>query len=139
MKYPTYAALLAIAAAASLAVGSAASAQQSSPNPAGPRIEHPSVAAALEALRGQSGVDFFLQGGWTIANDRANHTLWSFVPADHPAYPAVVRRTVVPRDGQVFIEMGVLCQAQKPACDRLTGEFQAENEKIRESIRRNAR
>jgi len=139
MKLPTRAALWKIAAAASLAVGSAASAQQASPGPAGRKIEYPSVAVALEALRGQSGVDFSLVGGWTIANDRANHTLWSFAPADHPAYPAVVRRTVVPRDGQIFIEMGVLCQAQKAACDRLTAEFQAENEKIREAIRRNAR
>jgi len=138
MKSQTCDALWTVIIAASLAAGSTAFAQQSPPSPAGRRIEYPSVAAALEALRGQSGVDFSLQGGWTIANDRASHTLWSFAPADHPAYPAVVRRTVVPRDGQVFIEMGVLCQAQKPACDRLTAEFQAENEKIRDSMRRNA-
>jgi hypothetical protein len=32
--------------------------------------------------------------------------------------------------------MSVLCQAEKSACDKLVAEFQALNDKMRESIRR---
>jgi hypothetical protein len=42
----------------------------------------------LQALRARHDVDISVQGGWTIVNDRANNTLWSFAPEGNPAYRA---------------------------------------------------
>ncbi len=93
-------------------------------------IGYPSVAAALAALKARSDVNISVQGGWTIVNDPVEKALWSFTPPNHPAHPAVVKRATVERDGQVFINMRALCQAEKAACDKLIVEFQELNEKI---------
>lgn len=95
------------------------------------------VAAALDALKARSDVTVSDRGGWTIIEDRAAKAFWSFTPLGHPAHPAAVKRTIVSRDGNLAIEMGVLCQAAKPACDRLVAEFQQLNEQMGQSTRAN--
>lgn len=99
-------------------------------------VGYPTVDAALQALEARSDVRISVQGGWTIAEDRAAGAVWSFTPPDHPAHPAVVKRAVVERDGQAFIDMTALCQASKGACDKLIADFQALNERTAQSARK---
>lgn len=97
-------------------------------------VGYPTVAAALEALNARSDVNISVAGGWTIVDDSAANTIWSFTPSNHPAHPTVVKRSLVSRDGAVFIDMTALCQAKKPACDRLMEEFQALNAQLGKSM-----
>jgi len=101
------------------------------PSPVG----YPTVAAALIALRARNDVTFVEQGGWTIANDERNRTIWSFAPIDNPAYPSVVKRTLVQTDLGFNLDMTVLCEARKPACDKLVADFKALNEQARQSLK----
>ena len=78
--------------------------------------------------------DLRVKPGWTIATDREAKTIWSFTPRGHPAFPAVVKRTVTEHDGSVFIRMGILCQSDKLACDQLVVEFNQMNERMRASM-----
>src|SRR5262245_19370595 len=121
---------------ASLIIAVPGFAQQASGTSKKSSIDYPSVAAALGALKARTDVKISIEGGWTIVNDQATSTLWSFTPQNHPAYPAAVKRTVVERDGAVYIEMSGLCEATKSACDKLMAEFQALNDKMREAMNR---
>ena len=98
-------------------------------------IGFPTVAAALEALKARSDVKISIQSGWTIADDRSTNAIWSFTPADHPAYPAVVKRAVVAKGGEAYVDMTALCQASKVACDELMSDFNALNERTIRSVR----
>jgi len=130
--------LIAILVPLSTAVST--SAQKTSPNTEAqaqlPSIGYPSVAAALEALRAKSNVKISNEGGWTIVDDRENQTIWSFTSSNHPAHPAAIKRIIVQKGDGIHLEMSALCQAEKPACDKLVAEFQALNDKIRESFSR---
>ncbi len=97
-------------------------------------VGYPTVAAALEALKSTSGATMSVQGGWTIVNDSASNAIWSFTPPDHPAYPAVVRRGLVQRDGGIHMEMTALCQASKAACGQLMEEFKQLNARMAQSM-----
>jgi hypothetical protein len=85
-----------------------------------PAEEYPSVAAALEAIRSKSGVKVTIQSGWTVMQDGS--TAWSFIPPSHPAYPAVLRRSIVERDGAFAVKTDAMCEAEKSACDQLMAE-----------------
>jgi hypothetical protein len=82
-------------------------------------IGYPTVADALEALRLNRGIVYTIENGWLVATDEAACTIWSFAPA----YPAVVKRQVIPRGKASVIEMNVLCEASRPACDALIRTF----------------
>jgi len=100
------------------------------------------VSEALESLKSTPGVDITTSkpDSWTIANDPRNHTQWSFTPPGHYAYPAVVKRIIKQSaDGNIFIEMTALCQAEKAPCDRLIEEFKQLNDRIRENVQRRLR
>lgn len=98
-------------------------------------IGYPSVAAARQAVVAAPGATASQQAGWLIVEDKATRSLWSFVPNDHEAYPAAVKRTVAQRDdGRAFIDMSILCEAPKPACDRLAESFKALNEQTIRSL-----
>lgn len=118
---------------ASLVLVTPASAQQAGSDSKG--IGYPSVAAALADLRARDDVDISDKDGWTIINDGATGALWSFTPPGHPAHPAAVKRTVVDRDGSIFIEMEALCQAEKAPCDKLIAEFQEMNKRAIDTAR----
>jgi hypothetical protein len=93
------------------------------------------VAAARSALATREGaVATTDASGWTVVSEDRTQALWSFAPDVHPAHPAVVRRQLVHRDGVLYIEMEVLCEGPKPACNRLEVEFQALNAKARDEI-----
>ena len=97
-------------------------------------IEYQSVADALTALRAKPGVEIRNQGGWTIVDDLKNYVIWSFAPEGHAAYPAVVKRAIVQKDGRIAVNMGVKCESTKEACDALVREFIELNEKMRASV-----
>lgn len=81
------------------------------------------VKDALTNIRSQSNVVFSTENGWLIATDEAAYTIWSFAPEGYPAYPAVVKRQVVARGAGSSIQMSVLCEASKEACDDLVRTF----------------
>lgn len=71
-------------------------------------------------------------------DENGNHVLWSFTPEGHAAHPAAVKRTVLEKDGAVFIDMKVLCFGTQAACDKLVEEFKQLNERIKESMHHGA-
>ena len=93
-----------------------------------------SVELALEALRNKPNVDISEKAGWTIVNDNSERALWSFAPFNHSAYPSVVRRAVVEKNGQIFIETQVRCGAKKVDCDKLVQDFIELNNKVTQEI-----
>jgi hypothetical protein len=119
-----------------LMLATTAAAAQPANNPSASKIGYPSVAAALDGLRAKSGVKLSNQSGFTVIEEPATHTLWTFTPAGHPAHPAVVRRAIVKEGDDLFVDMDVKCEAAKPACDKLVAEFLAMNDRIRENLNR---
>jgi hypothetical protein len=119
-------------------VGSASAvAQVATPLPETPgALEYKSVAEALEAAKARPGasVSVTKPDGWVIVNEGGGQVVWSFTPEGHYAHPAVVRRMLVVRDGQVTMEMRALCEAQKEPCDRLIREFEELNQRMREAV-----
>jgi hypothetical protein len=101
----------------------------------GSSIGYPSVAAALADLHSKADVKFSVQNGWTIADDRSHFTLWSFPPEGDPAYPSAVKRTAVQTGTGVNMDMKVLCQSTQSACDKLVADFNALNERMRNSFK----
>jgi hypothetical protein len=103
-----------------------------SPVSAQSKIGYATVEEARKAVVALPGARASEQEGWLIVEQALS--LWSFTPRGHEAHPAVVKRTVVERDGQVFLDMTVLCEAPRPACDRLIEDFHALNEQARRSL-----
>ena len=93
---------------------------------------------AFEALRSDPGAKGGFRGGWLIASvaDGINHGVWSFTPKEHPAHPAVVRRMTKEKDGHIYIDMRVLCGAEKAVCDQLVDEFNKLNDQVAEDIKK---
>ena len=116
-----------------LVLPSAAGAQQSEPARG---IGYPSVAAALDALKARSDVRIENQGGWIIVTDRKDSTLWSFTPPGHAAHPAAVKRAILQQDGAIYVQMRILCQADKAPCDKLVADFEALNEQMKAEIQK---
>ncbi|MBN8728605.1 MAG: hypothetical protein J0H15_13010 [Xanthomonadales bacterium] len=93
-----------------------------------------SVGEALAALRSDPDVVEREQQGWLLFEDRRSFTLWSFPPKSHSAYPSAVKRTVVKKDGGMYVNMSVQCGASKEACDQLVRDFQQLNEQMTREI-----
>jgi hypothetical protein len=102
------------------------------------RIGYKSVAEALAALRARTDVSFEEQkSGWLIALEPGGATSWTFVPRNHLAWPAVVKRTLVDFGGGDYnVLMSILCEGRSKACEELAAEFNARNEKLRQEIAR---
>jgi hypothetical protein len=100
-------------------------------------IGYPTVATAYAAVQAKPGVRVTVRDGWTIMEDRASMTVWSFTPPGHPAHPSVARREVrQAKDGRVSIQHSVRCEAAKAACDKLNAEFRELNDRIRRQLER---
>jgi hypothetical protein len=83
------------------------------------------VADAREAVPKLPGAKVTHPDGWTVVTvQQPEIAVWSFVPEGHEAYPSVVRRLVRKNAKGTFLEMKVLCEAKKDACQKLTAEFQ---------------
>jgi hypothetical protein len=106
-------------------------------SPEATQFGYPSPEAALAALRERPGVSVYQQGGWTIADDKLNFSLWSFTPPDHPAHPTAIKRVIVKApNGDISVTMIARCGAEKSACDKLIAEFRAVNDRMAETIRK---
>jgi hypothetical protein len=101
-------------------------------------IGYATVQHALTALRNKPGAQERQEQGWTIINDRENHVVWSFTPDTHPAHPAVAKRTIFKKDGAVWVDLNVHCEASKIQCDKFVRDFQTLNDRVRDEIRRRA-
>lgn len=88
-------------------------------------IEYPSVEAALQRLKNQPAANISTQGGWTIISlvEEGHHVIWFFSPQEHDAYPAMVKRTYLEKDGGIEIVTTTSCQAPKKKCDALAEQF----------------
>ncbi len=127
-------------AAGGFALAAAVHAQPAAAQP--PAIGYPTVAAALKALEAQDGNGTVVThaDGWTIVNEPLARAQWSFVPKDHAAFPAVVRR-VIERDakGEVSVQTASLCEAKAPACEAMLAEFAALNERVTQAVKARGR
>ena len=101
----------------------AAQAQQAHLPEAEASIQYETVSQAHTALRGKPGVVFTTENGWLIATDEGAYSIWSFAPQGNAAYPAVVKRWVIPKQVGSEIRMDVLCEASKADCDDLVRTF----------------
>jgi hypothetical protein len=100
-------------------------------------VGYASVQEALAALRAKPGAHVGEQDGWTVIEDPESEksmALWSFAPASDPAYPSAVKRLVFEKDGTVQIDMRVLCESPKPACDQLVQDFEALNDRAKQGF-----
>ena len=98
--------------------------------------EYATVALALEALRSKSGVKISDLSGWTVIEDRSTLSLWSFTPPGHPAHPAAIHRRVVQEADKIFVKTHVLCEASKPACDKVVADFEDLNQRMIKGLKR---
>jgi hypothetical protein len=84
-----------------------------------------SVRAAYTALSARSDAIVDDQTGWTrIALPGSDGlTVWSFAPRGHPAFPALVRRDVLSRDGVPTLVTRFLCEGRRAACETLYADL----------------
>ncbi|MDY7537722.1 hypothetical protein QN372_01040 [Undibacterium sp. RTI2.1] len=95
------------------------------------------VASALEAVNAKPDVSVnTTPDAWTIITEADGMTIWSFTPPTYPAYPAVVKRTLKNRsNGDLYVEMGVLCEAKKTICNKLVKDFENQNKKMTKQVK----
>lgn len=129
-------ALLALGTAQAQVTEPAAAAQR-------PTIEFKTVAEALASIKSNPNMHVTVTEGpdvWTVAGDSDGLTQWSFVPPGHEAYPAVVKRAISrSENGEVYVTMAALCEAEKRACDKLIQDFRATNEYMRQMLQRSGK
>ena len=91
-------------------------------------IGYASVSAARKALATKTTVQTADHGGWTIITDEQgdDFTTWTFAPKGHPAYPTVVRRDIVFKNGNPTLVTRVLCESKRGACDTLYSRLHAQ-------------
>lgn len=100
------------------------------PNP----MPYKSVAEALAGLKARDGNGTIVTDGgdgWVIVNEPMASAQWTFTPAGHAAYPAVVRRVI--RRGAnraVSVDVATVCEAPAGACAELVKTFEGMNERI---------
>ena len=97
------------------------------------------VTEALADLKARPGaeVNIAQPSGWTIISFKNPMEVWSFAPEGHYSYPSAVRRAVRESpEKHVYIDMAVLCEADKVPCDKLVREFQELSNRMAESMRK---
>jgi hypothetical protein len=101
-------------------------------------IGYPSVVAAKTAMSERKDVDSREDGGWTIVADQQAGAFWSFAPADHAAFPAVVKRTIHENEGKVSVAIAMLCEGPVAACADLKRKFDDLDERMRADLQKQA-
>jgi hypothetical protein len=104
-----------------------------------PPLKYKTVQEAYAALKTNPKTHFEYKGQWIIASlsEGEDAGTWSFTPKGHLAFPTVVKRRPIQVDGQIVLDMKVICGATRDACDGLVREFEELNERMAEEIRRN--
>jgi hypothetical protein len=126
--------------AAALALAGTAHAQLKPDNPDAPRpLGFTRVAQALVAVQKLPDAKVTHPDGWTVVTvPKPELAVWSFVPQGHEAYPAVVRRLIRKNDKGTFVEMKVLCEAKKDACQKLAVQFQQMTAQMQQALQAKA-
>ena len=98
----------------------------------------PEAIQILEELKKRSEANFRNSQGWIIVNiDTAEEkAIWSFTPESHPAYPSIVKREVIQKDGSIYIDTTGSCGAEKEICDKLVQDFIDLNNKVTEEVKK---
>lgn len=105
------------------------------PEAKGDAVGYPDVATALQALQSRKDAQITTQpDGWVVVYIPTEFTIWTFTPKTNPAYPAAVKRIITKQADGMYINMSVLCEASKEACDELVRQFSQLNEKIKSSL-----
>jgi hypothetical protein len=118
------------AGAGAQAPAASASAAATEPIP----MPYKTVAEALAGLKERDGNGTIVTDGgdgWVIVNEPMASAQWTFTPAGHAAYPAVVRRVI--RRGlnrAVSVDVATVCEAPAAACAELVKTFEGMNERI---------
>lgn len=111
-----------LAALATSAVCSAvARGAEPTQQPEGATISYATLDESIKALRAKPDVTFRSQDGWMVAEDTQAHTVWLFTPPGHPAYPSMVKRTLVNKSEGAYFDTNVRCLASKDMCDKYFG------------------
>ena len=84
-------------------------------------IPYASLEEATSSLRTKKGVTFKSQEGWTVAEDLEAFTVWLLTPTGHPAYPSIVRRTLINGPDGAYMDTNIRCVASKETCDKFCG------------------
>jgi hypothetical protein len=84
-------------------------------------ISYATLEEALKDLRAKPGITFRKQNGWLVAEDAAAFTVWLLTPGGHPAYPSMVKRTLVNSSDGAHFETNVRCLASQVVCDKYFG------------------
>ena len=97
-------------------------------------IEFVNVDEALAALKAKPGTEFRTEGpGWIIVKD--GDAVWTFVPENHYAYPALVRRNLELENGTWFMRTRVLCRIEA-ACQSLAADYRKADARRMEKLRK---
>ena len=101
-------------------------------------IDFPTVAAAYEALKADPTAEFKEEDGWIVVTSKEgeNTALWSFTPPDHPAHPAVAKRGTIWFNGNLILDMRLMCLAERKDCDALYEDFVALNNEAKDFARK---
>jgi hypothetical protein len=120
--------------AAALALAGTAHAKADSADAPRP-LGYTRVAQALVAVQKLPDAKVSHPDGWTVVTvPKPELAVWSFVPQGHEAYPAVVRRLIRKNDKGTFVEMKVLCEAKKDACQKLAVQFQQMTAQMQQAL-----
>lgn len=89
-------------------------------------IGFPSVRAAYQALSTLPQAQIRVTDGWTVVTDGAvgPQTTWTFAPRSHPAYPVLIRRDAVMKNGKPTLVTRFRCEGRPHACDSLYDTLQ---------------
>jgi hypothetical protein len=98
-------------------------------------ITYGSPEAALESLRLTEGVTIREENDWFVVTDASEQTIWSLTQRTHPAYPTIVKRSIVDGGETLIMDMRVNCGAEKSICDMVVQQFQAGDEAATRSLR----
>jgi hypothetical protein len=97
-------------------------------------IPYSSPEEALESLSSKPGVSIREENDWYIANDSNENTIWSITQKTNPAYPAIVKRTLVEENGAINLKMKVDCGATREICDKMVQAFVELNAQVQQKM-----
>jgi hypothetical protein len=100
-------------------------------------ISYKSVQQAYDAMRANEQAKASRdEDGWitVVIRTGPDEGIWTFTPRGYPAFPAVVKRQVIERDGNLFVAMDMVCQSRRDACDALLEEFNKLNQQMAQDL-----
>lgn len=100
-------------------------------------VGYPTVQLAVSALRADPEAKGGLQNGWYViyVEKGINEGIWHLTSQQHSAHPSAVRRLLKDKDGQLFIDMRILCGGEKTVCDQLADDSRKMNEQIASDVK----